>query len=190
MTWSAIIAGLIVWAISRCIEKAIPPIVRFVAPRLGKKGQAWLQHLAEYTDLVVTSPSMIAVHNAKWLAVQSFLNWATIVAMTGLVIYAIQGGWTMLSAILFIVGLLYYTANYPVQAYETLILSVVRKKEKARIAETTPAQRVRQLRAYHIGNLVAEAMLAGASKVGNTLAEKNEPSGDPPVKKTEEELID
>lgn len=143
--WLAI--GVIACAIWDVIKKlALLVLVRagrYIAPRLGKRVETWYLQVVEYSDELIKHPTAVVIHHIKWLELQSILNWATIVAMTGLVIYSIHGSWTMLSGALFIVGLLYYTANYCAKAYQIAIFSIAAARYKALTAGMTPAQRLK-----------------------------------------------
>jgi hypothetical protein len=144
--WTVI--GVIACAIWAFIEKVILVLLirkgRLIAHRFGKRAQTWWQHLDEYTTVLVNSPTFVTIHRIKALEAHSEMIWATVVAMSGLIIYEVHGRWTILSGALFLVGVIYYMANYLSRGYQILILSMAMAKEKAAMGEMTPAERLQE----------------------------------------------
>ena len=119
-----IVIGVIACAIWALIEKVVLVLLihkgHSIVHRLGKRAQTWWQHLDEYTTVLANSPTFVTTHQIKAQAAYGVMIWATVIAMSGLIIYEVRGGWTILSGAFFLVGVIYFMANYLSRSYQMI----------------------------------------------------------------------
>jgi len=180
-----VLYGILACAVWSLTEKLVVfcllRLLRCVAPRLGRRAKAWAQRFDEYCSVLMNQPALIALHHIKFLQASSVMNWATIVAMAGLIIYAIHGAWTILSSALFVVGLIYYVANYLANCYQLLVLRGTAARLRAVTGKVTPGKELQLLLAMEM----TERLALIALLTGKTTAETNSDTKPPPPERTE-----
>ncbi|MGD0898394.1 MAG: hypothetical protein ABR915_11200 [Thermoguttaceae bacterium] len=136
MTWEQIVVGVIacaVFAALHWLAKRIPALWRLIVPWLGKRVIDWQRKRQLLIELSTFNLPAVTLHVVKLQVCQTAALWSTVVALTGLVLYEIAGSWTMLSSIVFIVGLANFLVCYTAQIFAVVNLYSLSRHQRARL---------------------------------------------------------
>lgn len=170
---ASIIAGLFLLGIPLLMRRLgdllTPSLTRMLlAP--ADEG-SWEGRWREEIDRMIANPAVLAIWHVKHVINQGILNWATILAMTGLIIHAVNGVWTALSGTLLVVGVIYFAVNYVCHIYLVLTFRLAKEQQKA--SKTEGLSGARQ-------SLASKFLKEGLDKMTTALSMMSKGSNNPP----------